>query len=201
MAWHGAWMVPTWERGWGALAWTCPCWCYLLLASLHWAMLIFTTVNCCSVLGSPQPYWCQGGPICVWDSCSAKYLYPTDEFSTLVVVVAALENDPFDWQQGEDNNWPMSGWLKINPACYPLPHINLEKQGLPNPNVTSASLGTNCCLAFSAALIQELVVFWALSSALLSVFMFLVLCTVFSEWCTLMLLTCSQTFKWLLNGL
>lgn len=100
-----------------------------------------------------------------------------------------------------DNNWPMSGWLKINPACYPLPHINLEKQGLPNPNVTSASLGTNCCLAFSAALIQELVVFWALSSALLSVFMFLVLCTVFSEWCTLMLLTCSQTFKWLLNGL
>lgn len=76
MAWHGAWMVPTWERGWGALAWTCPCWCYLLLASLHWAMLIFTTVNCCSVLGSPQPYWCQGSPICVWDSCSAKVFVP-----------------------------------------------------------------------------------------------------------------------------
>lgn len=91
----------------------------------------------------------------------------------------------------------MSGWLKINPACYPLPDVNLEKQGkiLPNPNVTSASPGTSFCLAFSAALIQEFVVLWVLSSALLSVFMFLVLCTVFSEWCTLMLLTCSQTFE------
>lgn len=51
---------------------------------------------CCSVWGVHSPIDATVVQFAFETAALQRYLYPPDEFSTLVVIVAALENDPFD---------------------------------------------------------------------------------------------------------